>query len=112
MSRASWMIIAVCALAWSGCLEDYDLPNNTGSLGGYVMISGPVRGARVTIDRLNAHTGVVYKHVGDDTTDERGHFFIPETREASGLFLMVARGGTFEDLATGATIQLDETDEL
>jgi hypothetical protein len=106
------MLMAVCALASSGCLEDYDLPDNTGSLGGYVMISGPVRGARVTIDRLNAHTGVVYKHVGDDTTDERGHFFIPETREASGLFLMVARGGTFEDLATGATIQLDGTDEL
>jgi hypothetical protein len=106
------MIMAVCALASSGCFEDLDVPYNTGSLGGYVMISGPVRGARVTIDQLDAHTGMVYQHIGDDTTDERGHFLIPETRQANGLFLMVARGGTFEDLATGATIQLDDTDEL
>ncbi len=54
----------------------------------------------------------MYQHVGDGVTDERGHFLIPETREANGLFRIVARGGTFADLATGATIQLDDTDEL
>jgi len=110
MHRCSLLVLIACALP-GGCLDDYEQPYNTGSLGGYVMLSGPVRGAIITIDQLGAH-GQVYQHVGDDVTDERGHFLIPETREANGLFRIVARGGTFKDLATGATIQLDDTDEL
>ena len=110
MQRCSLLTLIACALP-GGCLDDYERPYNTGSLGGYVMLSGPVRGAIITIDQLSAH-GQVYQHVGDDVTDERGHFLIPETREANGLFRIVARGGTFKDLATGATIQLDDTDEL
>ena len=110
MQRCSLLTLIACALP-GGCLGDYEQPYNTGTLGGYVMLSGPVRGATITIDQLGAQ-GQVYQHVGDDVTDERGHFLIPETREANGLFRIVARGGTFRDLATGATIQLDDTDEL
>lgn len=107
----SLMVVAVSSLA-GGCLEDYKVPYNTGSLGGQVVVSGGVRGAHVVVDQLDAHTGEVYQRVGEDTTDADGRFVIPETREASGLFRLVSRGGAFKDLATGATIQLDEDDEL
>src|SRR5690606_4183985 len=54
----------------------------------------------------------IYQRVGEATTDAHGRFRIEETREANGLFRLVSRGGTYDDLATGATIQLDDTDEL
>ena len=107
----SSLVAAVCGLA-GGCLEDYKLPYNTGSLGGQVVLSGGVRGASVVVDQLNAHTGEVYQHVGTAITDADGRWLIPETREANSLFRLVSRGGEFDDLATGATIQLDDTDEL
>lgn len=107
------LIVACCAW-WGGCFEDYaPLPNNSGSLGGRVMLSGGVRGARVTVDQLDPHTGQVYQHVGDAVTDHQdGSFLIPATREASGLFQLVSRGGSYVELATGATIELDATDEI
>jgi hypothetical protein len=107
----SSLVAAVCGLA-GGCLEDYKLPYNTGSLGGQVVLSGGVRGATVIVDQLNVHTGEVYQRVGTAITDADGRWVIPETREANSLFRLVSRGGEFDDLATGATIQLDDTDEL
>ncbi len=115
LERRSLRVAVVWGLAGGltgGCLQDYDLPHNTGSLGGQVVLSSGVRGARVVVDQLNAHTGHIYQRVGEATSDEHGRFLIAETREANGLFHLVARGGSFEDLATGATIQLDDTDEL
>jgi len=111
MLRRVLVVVAVFGLS-SGCMEDYKVPYNTGSLGGQVVVSGGVRGASVVVDQLDAHTGGVYQRVGDATTGADGRFLIPETREANGLFRVVARGGAFEDLATGATIQLDDDDEL
>jgi hypothetical protein len=109
--------IAPLALACSigaasaGCWHDLELPENGGSLGGQVLISGGVRGARISVDQLDLQTGEVRFHVGEAVTDATGHFVI-ETGTENGIFRITARSGTFEDLATGATIQLDNTDEI
>jgi hypothetical protein len=110
LRRLPW-VVAVCGLL-GGCLEDYKLPHNSGSLGGQVVLSGGVRGARVSVDQLDAHTGDVYQHVGAAITDEDGRFLIPETREANALFRLISRGGSFTDLASGATILLDDNDTI
>jgi hypothetical protein len=111
MLRRLLMVVALWSLL-GGCLKDYEVPYNTGSLGGQVVLSGGVRGASVVVDQLDAHTGEAYQRVGEATTDADGRFLIEETREASGLFRLMSRGGVFDDLATGATIQLDDDDEL
>jgi hypothetical protein len=117
--RAPWrlwrlaLIVLACGSGTgaSGCWRDVELPVNHGSLGGQVLLSGGVRGARIWIDHLDPHTGEVRLHLGETVTDETGGFAI-ETGTESGIFRITARGGTFVDLATGATIQLDRTDEL
>jgi len=95
----------------SGCWNDVDLPVNNGSLGGQVLISGGVRGARISIDQLDPHTGEAQLHLGETVTDDSGRYAMQTWTEA-GIFKITARGGTFKDLATGATIQLDDTDEI
>jgi hypothetical protein len=75
-----------------------------------VVISGGVRGARIWVDQLDGH-GEVHRHVGEAITDETGRFQI-ETGLERGVFRISARGGAYRDLATGATIQLDESDEI
>jgi hypothetical protein len=114
--RAPWRL-ALVALACSagaasaGCWHDVELPENGGSLGGQVLISGGVRGARISADQLDLKTGEVRFHVGEAVTDATGHFAIATGTE-NGIFRITARGGTYEDLATGATIDLDDTDEI
>ena len=114
-TRAPWstMIVLACSpgVGASGCWHDVDLPVNDGSLGGQVLISGGVRGARIRVDELDPHTGEVRFHIGETVTDESGRF-VMETGTEAGIFRIVAQGGTFEDLATGATIQLDKTEEV
>jgi hypothetical protein len=84
---------------------------NTGSLGGQVLISGGVRGAQVSADQLDAQTGEIRFHIGETVTDESGRYVL-ETGTENGIFRITARGGTYRDLATGATIQLDDIDEI
>jgi hypothetical protein len=117
-SRAPWrlaLIVLACSAGIgagaSGCWRDVELPVNHGSLGGQVLISGGVRGARIWIDQLDPHTGEIRAHLGEAISDEVGGFAV-ETGTESGIFRITARGGTFADLATGATIQLDRTDEI
>jgi len=106
------LITIVCSIAAdAGCWNDLDLPTNSGSLGGQVLSSGGVRGARIWVDQLDTHTGEVQFHVGETVTDESGRFAM-ETGTENGIFRITAQGGTFKDLATGATIQLDKTDEI
>ncbi|MGN6104475.1 MAG: hypothetical protein ACTHU0_05170 [Kofleriaceae bacterium] len=80
-------------------------------LAGRVVVSGPLRGARLSIEQVDPATGDVRVHVADTTTDEEGAFSL-ELGLANGLLRATARGGSFVDLATGATIQLDATDAL
>jgi hypothetical protein len=91
-------------------------PNRTGRLGGQVAMSGrsgPLRGAAVSIEQLTLDdaSGAVREHVADLVTDEAG-VFSAETGVLNGVFRVTARGGAYDDLATGATIELDETDEI
>jgi hypothetical protein len=110
--RAGSLILAVVAgSAGTGCWNDVELPVNTGSLGGQVLISGGVRGARISADQLDLHTGEVRLHVGEAVSDATGRFEIPTGTE-NGIIRIRSRGGSFEDLATGATIDLDDTDEI
>src|SRR5215207_7805209 len=52
MLRRSLMLVALWSLA-GGCMEDYKVPYNTGSLGGRVVLSGGVRGASIVVDQLD-----------------------------------------------------------
>jgi hypothetical protein len=112
LSGLSLIVLACTAGTGSaGCWKDIDLPVHSGSLGGQVVISGAVRGARVSVDQLDLTTGVLLHHVGDAFTDDAGRFAML-TGTRNGIFKMTSHGGAFQDLATGATIQLDDTDEL
>src|SRR5689334_4718576 len=104
-------LAAAAAAGGAGCWHDVELPDNNGSLGGQVVVSGSLRGARVSVDLLDLRTGEVRIHVGDTITDADGRFAL-DTGTANGVLRVVARGGTYEDLATGATVELDDTDEL
>jgi hypothetical protein len=105
-------VVVACALgSGAGCGQEAALPAYTGSLGGQVVVSGPLRGASISVDQIDIHTGELFRHVGDVSTDESGKFVL-DTDLANGLLRITARGGSFVDLATRATIQLDPTDEL
>src|SRR5690606_1071119 len=95
----------------AGCWHDVELPVNHGSLGGQVLLSGGVRGARIWADQLDPQTGEVFFHLGETVTDDAGRYAL-QTGTEIGIFRITAQGGAFEDLATGATIHLDDTDEI
>jgi hypothetical protein len=105
------LLAVACSAGLVGCWHDVELPVNTGSLGGQVLISGSVRRAQVSADQLDAQTGEIRFHIGETVTDESGRFVL-ETGTENGIFRITARGGTYRDLATGATIQLDDIDEI
>ena len=112
MGSRWFVLMALTALAGggsTGCQED--LPVNTGTFGGQIVISGGLRGSRLTIDQLDLETGEIRIQLGEAITDSNGRFSVDMGTE-NGLFWVRARGGTYDDLATGATIQLDDTDEI
>lgn len=79
---------------------------------GQVIISGAVRGARLSIDRLDER-GEVLRHIDDTVTDDAGRFAIElGTTTEHGLFRFSAKGGAYQDLISEAMIQLDTRDEL
>jgi hypothetical protein len=97
------------AVMLAGCSEDTPHQAGVGSLSGQVVISGPLRKATISVDQLDYSVKsavTVRAHVADTMTDDDGHFSV-ETDTYSGLLLVTAKGGSFVDLATGATIQLD-----
>ena len=97
--RLALIVLACIGGAGSaGCWHDVELPVNSGSLGGLVLVSGGVRGARVRIDQLDPETGEVQSHLGETVTDDAGRYAV-ETGTEVGVFKITARGGTFEDLA-------------
>jgi hypothetical protein len=111
LSRCALVVVLWVAGAAGGCLQpDSDVFILKGPLEGQVVISGGVRGARIWVDQLDGY-GEVHRHVGEVVTDEAGRFAI-ETESGRGIFRISARGGAYRDLATGATVQLDESDEI
>ena len=98
-------------LGGAGCFNEAPLPTYSGTLGGQVVISGPLRGATVFAEQLDLHTGAVYLRVGDAITNEDGRFAML-TGHANGLFRITVRGGSYVDAATRTPLQLDPTDEL
>ena len=110
-SRCSLAAVIWMAGAAGGCLSpDSEVPIPTASLRGQVLISGGVRGARISVDQLDRH-GAVEHHIGEATTDEAGHFAM-ETGLEHGIFRLSAKGGAYQDLATSAAVQLDARDEI
>jgi len=109
MRRAD--VVLVLVLMSVGCGTEPTPTGGMGQLGGRVVISGPLRGAALSIDQLDLKTGDVRVHVTDTTADQDGKFSA-EIGLANGLLRVTATGGSFVDLATGVTIQLDPTDEL
>jgi hypothetical protein len=106
------VLACITAIGPAGCWNDIELPNPPpGFLGGQVVLSGGVRGARVSADQIDLETGEVRYHIGETVTSVTGHYEM-EAGIRNGIFKITAKGGAFEDLATGATIQLDDTDEM
>jgi hypothetical protein len=102
------------ALVVIACGEEPSAPTASGTFGGQVVVSGPLRKAAVSIDQIDLQAKgalVVRDHIADTNTDDEGRFRV-EVGKFNGLFLVTARGGSFTDLATGATIQLDPTASL
>src|SRR5437868_7027224 len=99
------------------CTEQPGLAGS-GRLSGQVVVSGPLRKAALSIDQISLQAKgslAIRAHVADTTTDDDGRFggaLGVEVGKFNGLFLLTASGGSFTDLATGATIQLDPTTTL
>jgi hypothetical protein len=85
----------------------------TGSFSGQVVVSGPLRGANVTVDQLDASDPAMGSlfHIADTTTDDQGRFSV-DAGIRNGVLRITATGGSFVDSATGTTIQLDANDGL
>jgi len=107
--------LALVAAGWLVGACDDGAPEVTasGSLAGQVVVSGPLRGAVVSVDQLETRDPAmgIRHHVADTVTDDQGRFAV-EVGLYSGLFLVKARGGSFVELSTGATIELDRTNGL
>jgi hypothetical protein len=106
-----WKIAAMvgAAVLTTGCSEDAPHQAGGGTLSGQVVVSGPLRKAMISVDQLDysvKSSVAIRAHVADTMTDDDGRFSV-DTDTYSGLLLVTAKGGTYTDLATGATIQLD-----
>lgn len=104
-------VVAMVGLGVAGCGSSETPTGGIGHISGHVIVSGPLHGASVSIDQLDPKTGGVRTHVADTTTDQDG-WFEADIGLANGFLRATASGGTFVDLATGATIQLDPADKL
>lgn len=110
-ARASLLAVAALVAVLSGCFEEDPFAQPDGTFGGQVVISGPLRGAKVSIDQINRDTGAVRAHVTDTTTDDDGRFSV-KVSVYNGLLRATTSGGSFVDVASGTTIQLDASDQL
>lgn len=111
MFRLYVVSIVSAAVLGAGCSSDEPPKGGKGQFGGQVIVSGPLRGASVSIDQLDLATGDVRVHVADAMTDDDGRFSA-DIGLANGILRATASGGSFVDLVTGATVQLDATDQL
>lgn len=88
--------------------------DRTATMAGRVIVSGPLRDARVSIDQLHVddNIGGVREHVGDTATDADGRYHLGELGTLNGLFLVTASGGNFTDLVSGETVALDPSEQV
>jgi hypothetical protein len=86
----------------------------TGSLEGQVVVAGPLRGAKLSIDQLHIdnNTGDVREHVADLVTDDDGRWSLPDTGLLNGLILVTATGGEYLDRVSNSTIVLDDEAQI
>lgn len=105
------LYVGLVALLGSACGTEEPTTNGKGKFGGQVVVSGPLRGASISIDQLDPATGAVRVNVATTTTDDDGRFSA-DVGLANGILRATASGGSFVDLVSGATIQLDPTDKL
>jgi hypothetical protein len=111
--RSGGRLLATALFAVAAACGDPPPDDRTGVLGIQVAGSGVTVGAQVTIDqmRMDVGTWTVREHIADGVTDAEGRFSV-ETGILNGVFRVRARGGTYVDLATGQTIELDPTAEM
>ena len=108
-ARGTAALLGACVLL-GACGADAPHAAGTGAMSGQVVVSGPLRGATVSVEQIDyaSKTSVATTaHVGSATTDDDGLFHLPDIGTYNGLLLITATGGEFTDLATGAAIQLD-----
>jgi hypothetical protein len=116
MMRHGWVrVMAVVLWGAAGCSTDEaGSDDRHGSLRGQVVLAGPVRGAKVSIDQLylDNNTGDVRQHVADLVTDDEGRWELPNTGLLNGLILVTAAGGAYRDNVSGAEIELDDDAQI
>lgn len=111
--RRDWGLVGLM-LALVACGADKPPePTGNGSISGQVVVSGPLKGAKISVEQIDTKDpmGGNRAHVGDTTTDDQGHFTL-DVGIYNGLLLVTASGGQYTDLASGATITLDASAKL
>jgi hypothetical protein len=105
--------VAIAVVA-AGCGTDETGDERTGSLAGQVVVAGPLRGAKLSIDQLHIDNdiGDVREHVADLVTDDDGRWSLPETGLLNGLILVTATGGEYLDRVSNSTIVLDDEAQI
>jgi hypothetical protein len=103
------LVAAACGTDGGGGDDD-----RTGSLEGQVVVAGPLRGAKLSIDQLHIDNdiGDVREHVADLVTDDDGRWSLPETGLLNGLILVTATGGEYLDRVSNSTIVLDDEAQI
>jgi len=112
---AAWGRLAVVlGVAAAGACGTDPTRTGSGSLSGYVVVSGPLSKAAVSVDQLDptvTSSVAIRAHVGDTVTDDQGKFTL-DVSAYSGLLLVTAKGGSFTDLASRAVVEIDPGDGL
>jgi hypothetical protein len=112
----AWGGVVAAALvgAVTGCGAEDLAVDRHGSLEGQVVVAGPLRGAKISIDQLHIDNdlGDVREHVADLVTDDDGRWTLGDTGLLNGLIRVTATGGEYHDRVSGATIILDDEAEV
>src|SRR5689334_8333056 len=102
--RCGWPIILLIlsvGAAQSGCADEAPRRAGGGTLAGQVVVSGPLRGAAISVDQLDPavkSSVAIRAHVGDTTSSDKDGSFELDVDTYSGLLLVTAKGGAFTDL--------------
>ena len=115
-ARLPYVLALVPVIA--ACSDDGGSPSDrSASMAGRVAIAGQssaVAGASIAVDqiRVDDASGAVREHIGDTTSDAEGRFQLDGFGERNGLFLVTSSGGSFRDLVSAQTVELDPSDQI